>query len=99
MSRRAKDILASALRPDALAGLFLFALTFMVYLRTLAPTVYGFDSAELATGVYSGGIVHPPGFPLYMLIGRMFILLPIGDVAYRLNLMSSFFASCTVGLL
>jgi hypothetical protein len=87
------------LRPDALTGLFLFASTFLVYLKTLAPGVYGFDSAELATGVFSSGIVHPPGFPLYMLIGRVFILLPIGEVAYRLNLMSAFFASCTVVLL
>lgn len=81
------------------AGISLFLLTFLVYLRTLAPGVYGFDSAELATGVFTQGIVHPPGYPLYLLIGKLFTFLPIRDVAYRLNLMSAVFASLTVVLL
>jgi len=81
------------------AGISLFLLTFLVYLRTLAPGVYGFDSAELATGVFTQGIVHPPGYPLYLLVGKLFTFLPVGDVAYRLNLMSAFFASLTVVLL
>lgn len=82
-----------------LASLSLFLLTFLVYLRTLAPGVYGFDSAELATGVFSQGVIHPPGYPLYLLIGKLFTFLPIRDVAYRLNLMSAFFASVTVVIL
>jgi hypothetical protein len=81
------------------AGISLFLLTFLVYVRTLAPGVYGFDSAELATGVFTQGIVHPPGYPLYLLIGKLFTFLPFRDVAYRLNLMSAFFASLTVLLL
>ena len=81
------------------AGISLFLLTFLVYLRTLAPGVYGFDSAELATGVFTQGIVHPPGYPLYLLIGKLFTFLPVRDVAYRLNLMSAFFAALTVLLL
>jgi hypothetical protein len=86
-------------RSKPLAGISLFLLTFLVYLRTLAPGVYGFDSAELATGVFTQGIVHPPGYPLYMMIGKLFTFLPFGDVAYRLNLMSAFFASLTILLL
>ena len=82
-----------------LASLSLFALTFLVYLKTLAPGVYGFDSAEFATGVYSQGVIHPPGFPLYLLIGKLFTYLPFRDVAYRLNLMSAVFASITVVVL
>ena len=42
------------------AGISLFLLTFLVYLKTLAPGVFGFDSAELATGVFTQGIIHPP---------------------------------------
>jgi hypothetical protein len=72
---------------------------FLVYLSTLAPGVYGFDSAELATGVFSQGVVHPPGYPLYLLIGKLFTLLPVRDVAYRLNIMSAVFASITVVIL
>jgi len=74
-------------------------MTFLVYVMTLAPGVYGFDSAELAAGVFTQGIIHPPGYPLYLLVGKLFTLLPFGDVAYRLNLMSAFFASLTVALL
>ncbi len=82
-----------------LASLSLVLITFLVYLRTLAPGVYGFDSAELATGVFSQGVAHPPGYPLYLLIGKLFTFLPFGDVAYRLNLMSAVFASLTVVIL
>ena len=81
------------------AGVSLFLLTFLVYVSTLAPGVYGFDSAELATGVFTQGIIHPPGYPLYLLVGKLFTFLPVRDVAYRLNLMSAFFASLTVVLL
>jgi len=74
--------------------------TFIIYLRTVAPGVWEFDSAELATGVYSLGIVHPPGYPLYILIGKVFIsLIPINNVAYELNILSAIFASATVLLL
>lgn len=71
-------------------------LTFIVYVHTLAPGVYGYDSAELATGVFTLGIVHPTGYPLYLLVGKAFTILPLGSVAFRLNLMSAVFASATV---
>ncbi|MFL7868193.1 MAG: DUF2723 domain-containing protein, partial [Anaerolineales bacterium] len=86
-------------RSNPWGGISLFLLTFLVYLRTLAPGVYGYDSAELATGVFTQGIIHPPGYPLYLLIGKLFTLLPVRDVAYRLNLMSAFFAALTIVLL
>lgn len=79
-----------------LRGEFIALCSFLVYLFTLAPGVYGFDSAELASGVYSLGIVHPPGFPLYILVGKVFTFLPFGSVAFRLNLMSAFFAAATI---
>lgn len=85
--------------PSSWMAISLFLLTFPVYLATLAPGVYGFDSAELATGVFTQGIIHPPGSPLYLLIGKLFTFLPFGDVAYRLNIMSAVFASLTVVLL
>lgn len=71
-------------------------LPLLVYLRTLAPTVYGLDSAELSAGAYVLGIVHSPGSPLYLLLGHWFTKLPIGDVGYRLNLMSACAAALTI---
>ena len=75
-----------------------FLLPFAVYVRTLAPTVYGLDSAELTTGAYCLGLVHVPGYPLYLLIGHLFTRLPIGNVGYRMNLMSAFFGALAVAL-
>ncbi len=73
-----------------------FLVPFLAYLRTLAPTVYGLDSAELTTGAYTLGIVHAPGAPLYLTIGHLFTYLPVGDIGYRLNLMSAVSASLTI---
>ncbi len=64
-----------------------------VYVKTLAPTVSFFDSGELISAAYTSGIAHPPGYPLYVTLGRLFSLLPIGGAAYRLNMMSAFFAA------
>ncbi|MBI9045473.1 MAG: DUF2723 domain-containing protein [Anaerolineaceae bacterium] len=77
----------------------LFILTFSVYIKTLAPGVVGFDSAELITGIYTQGIVHPTGYPTYLILGRIFSFLPFGNSAFRINSMSAFFASLTVLLL
>ena len=67
-----------------------FLAGFSVYLLTLAPTVTFEDSGELITAAYHLGIPHQPGYPLFTLLGRTFSLLPLQNVAYRLNLMSAF---------
>jgi hypothetical protein len=64
-----------------------------LYLLTMAPTVQGFDSAELTTGAFTLGFVHAPGYPLYMLLGHLFAKIPIGNVGLRLNLMSAIFGT------
>lgn len=76
-----------------------FLLAFLVYLRTLAPTVYTFDSAEFVTGAYSLGIVHSTGYPFYLLLSKLFTFLPVGDVAYRVNLESALWGAATVAVL
>ena len=68
----------------------------LVYIRTLAPTVYNLDSAELTTAASTLGIPHPPGYPLYVLLGKAFTLIPVGDAGYRMNLMSAAFAGLTL---
>lgn len=78
--------------PLALAGLF-----FGLYWLTLCPTVFWYDSAEYAAVARTLGIPHPPGYPLYTLIGRLFTLLPLSP-AYAVNLMSAVFGAVAVGL-
>jgi hypothetical protein len=81
----------------------LFLIAFSVYFLTLAPTITwrndGADGGDLIAAAYTLGIAHPPGYPLYVVLGKLFTLLPIGDVAYRLNLMSAFFAAATIPLI
>jgi hypothetical protein len=79
------------------AGLFLLCLG--ILLLTMCPTVYGLDSAELATGAAILGIVHAPGYPLYVLGAHLFTLLPIGDVAFRVNLFSAVCLALTAPVL
>jgi hypothetical protein len=88
-------------RVDGLIGFVLFGLSFLLYLRTLAPSVVAIfdDSLEFQLVTYKLGIAHPTGYPLYTLLGKLFTLLPIGDVAYRVNLMSATFGALTVALL
>jgi tetratricopeptide (TPR) repeat protein len=70
----------------------------LIYIRTLCPTVGPFDSGELISAAYVLGIPHAPGYPLYVLLGKLFTFLPFGNIAYRVNLMSAFFAALTVML-
>ncbi|MCK4648240.1 DUF2723 domain-containing protein [bacterium] len=74
----------------------LFFISFGIYLKTLCPTITFADSGELITASYFLGIPHPPGSPLYCFLGKLFTFLPFGSIAYRVNLMSAFFASLTV---
>jgi hypothetical protein len=77
----------------------LFFLCLVVLLRTMVPTLYTLDSAELATGVATLGIVHAPGYPLYLLSAHLFTLLPFGDIAFKINLFSVICLALTVAIL
>lgn len=87
------------LSADFLIASLVFTLTMAVYLFTLAPTVAMEDSGEFIAAVYVFGIPHPPGFPLYVLLGKLFTFMPLGTVAWRVNLMSAVFGALTVTLL
>lgn len=78
--------------------LLAFGLPFLLYLITLAPTIYNLDSAELTTAAATGGIVRATGYPLYLLLGRFWSWLPIGDVGFRMNLFSAFCGALTIAL-
>ncbi|MBU0456915.1 MAG: DUF2723 domain-containing protein [Nanoarchaeota archaeon] len=80
-------------------GFLTFLISFFVYLKTLAPTIYWGDSGELITAAYTLGIPHPSGYPTYILLGKLFTFIPFGNIAWRVNLMSAVFASLAVMLL
>jgi hypothetical protein len=65
-----------------------FAVPLFVYLRTMNVTVPFWDSGEFIATSYILGNPHPPGNPLYTLVGRIFSLVPIGSIAQRVNFIS-----------
>ena len=87
-----------------LAGAGVGILAFALYLLTLAPTVLQYtdqmkDSAMLPAIAYTLGISHPTGYPTYTILTHLFTYLPVGDVAYRVNLASALFGAIAVALL
>ena len=86
----------SFVRLDFIFAGIAFLAAFIVYLLTLTPELCTGDSGELTTAMYSLGAAHPPGYPLYTMLGKIFTYIPIGSVAYRVNLLSAFFGALTI---
>lgn len=82
-------VAASSDRPAWPAAAALFAAALIVYAFTLYRTVPGGDSGELILVAHTLGVAHPPGYPLFTLLGKLFSLLPLGSVAWRINLLSA----------
>src|ERR1700704_5448753 len=79
-------------------AVFVFFVSFIVYLQTMAPSVPFIDGGELATVCATLGIAHPTGYPIFCLIGYLFANLPIADhVITRVNIMSAFFVALGSG--
>ena len=51
------------------------------------------DDGLFILSSYFLGIEHPPGYPLFTLIGHLFTYLPFGSVAYRVHLASALFGA------
>jgi Protein O-mannosyl-transferase TMEM260-like len=77
-------------------------LALVVYLLTLAPDITwahnGADGGDLIAASFAGGAAHPPGYPLYTLVGRLVAALPIGPIPYRYNLFSALAAAGAAAL-
>lgn len=74
-------------------------LLFVLYAVGACPTIYVGDSGELVTAAYTLGVPHPTGYPLYVLLGKLWTLLvPIGSIAYRMSLFSAACAALACGL-
>lgn len=67
--------------------LFLFLSS--IFIICQSHSVYGGDSGDLLTAMATGSFAHPPGYPLYSLIGNWLLKLPINTPAWRGALLSS----------
>lgn len=78
-------------------SVFILGLAF--YVATMCRTVHWWDSGELAANARVLGIAHRPGFPLYILVGRVFGLIPFGEYFYRINFISAASAAASLAIL
>jgi Protein of unknown function (DUF2723) len=82
------------------APVIAFACLLALYIATLAPSVMGGDSGELTAAALTGGVPHPPGYPLFAMLARLFAALPLGhSPAWRVNLFSATATAAAAALL
>jgi tetratricopeptide (TPR) repeat protein len=94
-----------------LENILLYILLIIVavaYLYTVAPTLSFWDCGEFIASAYTLAVPHPPGTPLYVLLGRVWLIifgaiaaiLPISkEVAWHMNLLGITFSVLTIFLL
>lgn len=75
-------------------ALLIACLAGVLYARTLQPSLGGmYNSEEYQQAAYSLSLAHSTGYPLYLLLGKLWVTLdPFGDVAFRMNVFSAFWA-------
>lgn len=82
---------------NILTGWFVFLVATIVYLLTIEPTTSFWDCGEFITAAYKLEIGHPPGAPLFMLLGRLFsMFVPISAVPVAINILSALSSSFTI---
>lgn len=87
-----------AKRHHWIAGI-VFILSLLLYVVTIAPTTSFWDCGEFIACSYSLGVPHPPGAPLFLLLGRIFSMLPLApDIGLRVNLLSALVSALTIML-
>jgi hypothetical protein len=83
-----------------LAALGILLVSLALYVATMAPTTSFWDCGEFITASYTLSVPHPPGAPFFLVLGRLFTLLPFpADIGARVNLISPVSSALTVMLL
>ncbi len=86
-------------RNNTLVGWIVFAISLITYTLTVEPTASFWDCGEFIACAYKLQVPHPPGAPLFLLLGRMFSFLALGDVtrvAFWINMMSVVASAFTI---
>jgi hypothetical protein len=80
-----------------LIGAIVFVISAVQLIMTAQVSVPFWDPGELSAAAYLLQVPHPPGGPLFSMMGRIFYMLPIpGDIGFRMNVMSSLASVFTV---
>jgi hypothetical protein len=77
----------------------IFVVPLLIYLHNLSNSVYGGDVGDFVTTAVVGGVAHPPGYPLFTLLGFLFAKIPINlTPAFKVGLISSISSAAAVFL-
>lgn len=98
-----RGLMSAYTTPHCLSTLAFVGLgSLSVYFLTLAPSLtwahWGADGGDFIAAAAAGRMPHPPGFPLYLALARAAVLIPVGDPAWRTNVLSALMASGAVTL-
>src|SRR3954451_22806049 len=87
-------------RPSYLAAGIVTLGVFLLYLLTLAPSTAMWDTSEYMAAAYTLGLPHPPGNPLFVLLGRVFSIIPLfgPNVATRINVLAALCSAVSAGM-
>src|SRR5437867_3806163 len=80
-------------------GAAVVGLAFLLYLLTAGRDIVVGDTPELITAAVTLGVPHPPGYPLFTMLGHLFSLLPFGPVPFRVNLLAVTCDALTVAVI
>lgn len=84
-------------KKDLLFSILSFVVPFYVYCYTLCPTVsVTADAGEFPTFAFISGFAHPPGYPLFTLILKLFLKIPFANPALKANLAVAFIAAASL---
>lgn len=86
-------------KANRLASLLVMAGLGVLYWITASRSIQGGDSGEFLTIALEGGVAHPPGYPLYVMLSRLFGELPLVNPALSVSLLSAACGVATVGVL
>lgn len=80
----------------AIFSVFSFLVPLVIYILTLEPKLVGGDTGWYANQIPEMTLMVPTGYPTFSMFLKLFTYLPIGDLAYRLNLFSAIFGALTI---
>ncbi len=80
-----------------LIGFLVFLIAFFTYFSTVQPSVSFWDCGEFIASAFHLQVPHPPGTPLFLLVGRLFSMIPFVDnIGLRVNTISVLTSSFTI---